>query len=497
MRKRLVPFPLTLRKDVPGTLEVRGEVYFPKAAFSAFNQARAEAGEMLYANPRNTASGSLRQLDPTVTAARPLRAIFYALSSIPDHVPTHVDLLKWLGTLGFPTLPCTVCQGAADVQAAYDQFKQRREDFDYEIDGVVIKVNSHIMQRTLGFVSRAPRWATAYKLPAQQQTTVIEAIDIQVGRTGALTPVAKLRPVQVGGVTVSNATLHNEDEIRRKDIRVGDTVVIQRAGDVIPEVVKVITDARRKGRRKFRFPTHCPECKTLTVRDEDEAVRRCPNASCPAVRIESLRHFVSRKAMDIEGLGSKVVVQLMDAGMVRDVSDLYALSREKLLDLDRFADKSADKLLKSIEASKARPLAKVIFALGIRHVGEHVATVLAECFGSLDALTEATSESLEAVDGIGPEVAASVISYFSNAVNRDLVTRLQQMGIDPRHASVQPSSDKLVGKTLVVTGTLESMSRDEAHKAIAAHGGKATTSVSQENGLCGGRGGSWLKVAKS
>lgn len=500
--RTIASIPLRLRERKPGLLEVRGEVYLPKAEFYRLNQEREEAGEVPYANPRNTAAGALRQLDPRITATRPLRAIMYGLSAVPadDEVPgTHTLLIAWLKALGFAVLPTVACDGVGDVLAHYATLLQERERFPFEMDGVVVKVNEHRLQLELGQISRAPRWAIAYKLPSQEETTVVQNISVQVGRTGALTPVATLEPVAVGGVTVSRATLHNAEELRRKDVRVGDTVWIRRAGDVIPEVVRVVFEMRPPATAAFEFPSECPECATSVVRPVGEVVWRCPNLHCPAQVRERLRHFASRRAMDIDGLGPERIAQLIEAGLVRRIDDLYRLQSEDLLRLQRFAAKSADNLLASIDASRRRPLAAFVFALGIRHVGEHMATLLAEHFGTLMRLIEAPEEELAAIHGVGSEVAASVRAFFDDADHRALIQSLTKLGVDPPAARSEASSTQLVGKTLVVTGTLASMSRDAIHDLIKAHGGRAAASVSRKTDLlvAGVKAGSKLDKAQA
>ncbi len=493
--------PLELREKLPGIFEVRGEVFLPKADFKELNREREENGEPTFANPRNAAAGSLRQLDPAVTASRPLRAILYAMSTIPndDSLPaTHSDLLAWFRDLGLPTFETRVCRGVEEALAAYDDLLERREDFAYEIDGVVFKVNDHSLQVELGQVSRAPRWAVAFKLPAQQENTVVEAIEIQVGRTGALTPVAHLEPVGVGGVTVSRATLHNADEIERKDVRVGDTVVLQRAGDVIPEVVKVVEEKRPAGTEPFRFPETCPECGTPVIRPEDEVVVRCPNiAGCPAQIREGLKHFVSRKAMDIDGLGGKRLEMLTRAGLIKGRPDIFRLDEGALLaakdlyverfpgeeSIPGFQKKGAQNLVKAIDAAKTRPLARFIFALGIRHVGEFVAKLLANELGSIDALRTATLEQLGEIHGIGGEVAQAVVDWFAEEANQSMVDALLALGVTPEGPKRESHSDRLAGKTLVVTGKLETMSRDEAKAFIEAHGGRAASSLSKKTDM--------------
>lgn len=477
--------PLRLRRDWPGLLEVRGEVYLPKDRFLELNREREEAGASTFANPRNAAAGSLRQLDPSITAQRPLRVAFYGLSTIPlgKGLPaTHLELVAFLAELGLPVLPAKEAQGVAGIMAVYEALLAARHTLSYEIDGAVIKVNAHRLQDELGQVSRAPRWAIAFKMPAQQATTRVAHIDVQVGRTGALTPVAHLEAVVLGGATVTRATLHNADEVARKDVRVGDTVLVQRAGDVIPEVVQVIVAKRPPTAVPFVFPLTCPVCASAVVRPEDEVVWRCPNAACPAQVRERLRHFASRRAMDIHGLGDKVVAELVEAGLVHSAADLYRLERAQLLALPRRKDKSVDNLLAAIAGSKTRPLKNVVFALGIRHVGEHVAAILARHLDTLAGLLTLDAASLDALHGIGPEVAQSVLRHIATPSNRQLVEELVALGVAPPPTAVTAElmDKRLVGKTLVVTGTLSTMSREEAHAKIAQHGGRAASSVSKK-----------------
>ncbi len=481
--RTIAAIPLRLRRAAPGLLEVRGEVYFPKQAFAQLNREREEAGEPTFANPRNAAAGSLRMLDPSITASRPLAALFYAVSTTPlgeGRPATHAELIAELKGLGFPTPPVRLCQGVAEVRAAFQALSETRHDAVYEMDGVVLKVNDHRLQAELGQVSRAPRWAVAWKMPAQQETTVVEEIIVQVGRTGALTPVACLRPVVVGGVTVKRATLHNADELSRKDVRQGDTVLVQRAGDVIPEVVQVITERRPEGAQPYVFPTRCPECDTPVVRGDGEAVQRCPSFTCPAQVRERIRHFATRHAMDIDGLGDRLVHRLVESGKAVSVADLFRLTKDDLLAIERMGDKSAENLLARIAGARERPLDRLIFGLGIRHVGEHVARVLSMALGSLDALVSASAERLAEIHGIGPEVAAAVVQHFARPENRTVVEALSAQGVRGVAAPVVARSDKLKGKTLVVTGTLGSMSREEAHARILEHGGRAASSVSKK-----------------
>jgi DNA ligase (NAD+) len=472
--------PLRLRQAVKGRLEVRGEIYFPKDKFTAFNRERAEQNAQTFANPRNAAAGSLRQLDPKITAQRPLSAVMYSLSEVVQTPKTHTELVTYLASLGFATLPNQLCHDAEQAAAAYEKFLAKREQYSYEMDGVVVKVNSHALQLELGYVARAPRWAVAFKMPAQQETTVVEKIVINVGRTGALTPMAFLKPVQVGGVIVTRTTLHNAEEVARKDVREGDTVLVQRAGDVIPELVQVIVEKRPPRSKRFVFPTHCPECETPVVRDTGEVVWRCPNTICPAQIRESIEHFASRRAMDIEGLGEERVAQLIEADLVHNFADLYRLTPEMLLRLDRFAAKSAHKLLSAIAGSKKQTLARFIFAIGIRHVGEHIAALLAKHFGSFSALQQASLEELQHIPGIGFEIAQAITAYFSVADNQAQLQELFALGVEPQANARKQTSQILAGKTLVVTGTLSTLSRDQAHELIQEHGGHAGGSVSKK-----------------
>lgn len=474
--------PLKLRGEAPAELEVRGEVYYPKASFNALNREREEAGEPTFANPRNAAAGALRQLDANITAKRPLRALFYAVAEPGRVAPkSHTELVTWLSSLGLPTPGSALAEGADAVLARYRDILERRDALPYEIDGLVIKVNDHATQAELGFVSRAPRWAIAFKLPAREEVTEVEAIRVQVGRTGALTPVAELKPVQVAGVTVRNATLHNAEEIARKDVRVRDSVLVRRAGDVIPEVVQVILEKRPADSVPYVFPTECPSCGSAVVRDEGEVVWRCPNAaSCPAQVRERIRHWAGRRAMDIEGLGDKVVNALVDKDLVHDVADLYQLTLEQLTAMERFGEKSAKNLLSAIEGSKSQTLARFIFALGVRHIGETVAGRLAEHFRSVDAMLEADLEKLSALHGIGPELARAWVEHFAVAENRALVAKLLERGVAPEAPKSTILSQALIGKAFVVTGTLATMSRDEAHALVVAHGGRVSSSVSKK-----------------
>jgi DNA ligase (NAD+) len=477
--------PLRLRgNSCPRVLEVRGEVFMPKAGFEAYNQKAREAGQKTFVNPRNAAAGSLRQLDPRLTAARPLDVYFYSIGVVRDgELPgTHSEVLEQLQEWGLKTCPeRRVVEGIAGCLAYYERLGEKRQSLPYEIDGVVYKVDSLADQRELGFVSRAPRWAIAHKFPAQEEMTTVVGVEFQVGRTGAVTPVARLEPVFVGGVTVSNATLHNIDELHRKDVRVGDTVIVRRAGDVIPEVVSVIKKRRPKNTRRIRLPQKCPVCGSAVTREEDEAVARCTGGLfCAAQRTEALKHFVSRRALDVDGLGSKLIEQLVAADRVKTPADLYGLEAEELAAMDRMGEKSAENLIHSIEASKSTSLQRFLYGLGIREVGQATAASLASHYGSLDAITASTEEELQGVEDVGPVVASRIRTFFDETHNRDVIRSLRQAGVEwPESEPKQvPQDGALVGKTFVLTGTLSSMTRDEAKDKIRTLGGKVTGSVS-------------------
>ncbi len=469
---------------VPERLEVRGEVYMGKKEFHELNERRERAGEALFANPRNAAAGSVRQLDPRVTAKRNLNAFFYAPGLITDiTMSTHFEFLENLRKWGFRVNPLArPCKNLEEVLSNYRYIYDMREKIPYEIDGTVLKVNRFDYQTRLGTVSRSPRWAIAYKFEAHEETTVIRDIIIGVGRTGALTPVAVLDPVSVGGVEVSRATLHNEDEIRRKGIMIGDTVMVRRAGDVIPEVVKVIPEKRTGAERPFVMPRKCPICGEEVVRPEGEAITRCVNINCPAQIKGSIEHFASKRAMDIDGLGVKLIEQLVDKGIIRDVSDFYdreKLTKEILSSLDRMAEKSAQNIMDAIEASKKRPLARFIYGLGIRNVGEHISSLLAERYGDIKVLMSVTEEELMTISEIGPEVARSITSFFADEKNRHTIERiLNQEGVEITHNA--PGRRGFEGLTFVFTGTLRTMSRDEARKKAEGRGAKTASSVSRK-----------------
>ena len=478
--------PLKLHGDqVPALIDVRGEVLMFKADFARLNQRQRDAGQKEFANPRNAAAGSLRQLDSKITAQRSLRFFAYGKGRL-DGVPfpaSHSDLLDWYQRLGIPVCnERSVVQGAAGLLAFFADIGTKRAQLPYDIDGVVYKVNRVDQQQQLGFVSRAPRFALAHKFPAEEATTTVLGIDIQVGRTGALTPVARLAPVSVGGVTVTNATLHNEDEVRRKDIRIGDSVIVRRAGDVIPEVVANVPERRPADAREFVMPTECPVCGSPVERAEEEAVARCSGGyiKCAAQRKGGLLHFVSRRAMDIEGLGEQLVEQLVDKGLVTTPADFYKLGLVMLAELDRMATKSAQNVLDALEKSKSTTLARFIYALGIRHVGESTAKALAKHFGKLDALLEANEDQVLAVDDIGPVVAHSIRTFLSDPLNRELIEQLRAAGVHWDEAEPERGPQHLAGKTFVLTGTLPTLKRDDAQAMIEAAGGKVSGSVSKK-----------------
>ncbi len=491
-------------ENYPDLLEVRGEVFMPKAGFEAYNERARETGEKTFVNPRNAAAGSLRQLDPRLTAERPLDIYVYSVGVVEgrDLPDSHSEVLDQLQAWGFKTCPeRDVVEGIDGCLAYYEALGARREALSYEIDGVVYKVDSRAEQRELGFVSRAPRWAIAHKFPAQEEMTVLKGVEFQVGRTGALTPVARLEPVFVGGVTVSNATLHNMDEVSRKDVRIGDSVIVRRAGDVIPEVVSVIKSRRPKGARKVKLPARCPVCDSAVVREEGEAVARCTGGLyCSAQRVEALKHFVSRRALDIDGLGAKLIEQLVTIDRIKTPADLFQLEEEELAALERMGDKSARNLIEAIERSKETTLARFLYSLGIREVGEATASNVAAHFGGLDRIVEASEEELEKVPDVGPIVASRIRAFFDEEHNREVIARLQKAGVrwketEPRAA---PEGGPLEGKTFVLTGTLSSMTRDEAKDRIQSLGGKVTGSVSKKTDyvVYGDKPGSKLKKAQ-
>ncbi|WP_066160344.1 NAD-dependent DNA ligase LigA [Hydrogenophaga pseudoflava] len=470
---------------IPEVLEVRGEVYMRRDDFERLNERQREKGEKTYINPRNTAAGAVRQLDPAITAQRPLSFFAYGLGEVrgwtlPD---THSGLLDALAAFGLPVCAdrC-VAQGAAGLVAFHAQIAAKRDALPFDIDGVVYKVNSLALQRELGFKTREPRWAVAHKYPAQEQLTTVLAIDVQVGRTGKLTPVAKLAPVFVGGVTVTNATLHNEDEARRKDVRIGDTVIVRRAGDVIPEVVAVLPEKRPEGAAIFTMPHTCPVCGSAAVREEGEVDHRCTGGLfCGAQRKQAILHYAQRRAVDIEGLGDKLVEQLVDAGVVKTLPDLYRMGLMALANLDRMAEKSAQNVLDALEKSKHTTLPRFLFGLGIRHVGEATAKDLARHFGSLDAIMDASEEQLLEVNDVGPTVAQSLRTFFDQPHNREVVEQLRACGVHwEEGAPAERAAQPLAGKTFVLTGTFPTLRREQAKEMLEAAGAKVAGSVSKK-----------------
>lgn len=481
---RTIPsIPLRLiGKNYPAVLEVRGEIYMPKAGFNAFNEKARESGEKLFVNPRNAAAGSLRQLDSRLTAARPLEMCAYSVGLVEGgELPgRHTDILKALQGWGFLiNREMSVANNIDECITYYRKIQEKRSALDYDIDGIVFKVNSRELQETLGFISRAPRWAIAYKFPAQEEMTVLQDVEFQVGRTGAVTPVARLQPVFVGGVTVSNATLHNRDEINRLGIKIGDTVVIRRAGDVIPQVVAVVESKRPADARDIEFPTHCPVCGSPVETVPGEAVARCDGGLiCAAQRKEAIKHFVSRKAMNVEGLGDKLVEQLVDLNMINNLADIYSLTRDQLANLERMGEKSADNILAALETSKKTTLAKFIYALGIREVGESTARNFAKHFGSFEAFAAADELNLQQVADVGPVVAHFAFEFFQQENNRAAIEQLKAAGIHWPDEVATAVDAPLLGLTYVLTGSLEIFSRDDAKAHLLALGAKVSGSVS-------------------
>jgi DNA ligase (NAD+) len=487
--------PLRLPADAPAVLEVRGEVYMRRDDFERLNERQRERiaagmkGEKTFVNPRNAAAGAVRQLDSGIAAERPLSFFAYGMGDITPATEggpqwrTHFDMLQQLKAWGFPVAEETSCvQGAAGLVAFHQRMAAGRDALPYDIDGVVYKVNDLAQQQRLGFVTREPRWAVAHKYPAQEEMTTVQAIDVQVGRTGKLTPVAKLFPVFVGGVTVTNATLHNELEARRKDVRVGDTVIVRRAGDVIPEVVSVVLDRRPPDAPQFTMMSHCPVCGSLAEREEGEADHRCTGGLfCSAQRKQAIWHFAHRRAMDVDGLGDKLVDQLVDSGQVKTLADLYHLKLDTLANMDRMAEKSAVNLLEALEKSKTTTLGRFLFSLGIRHVGEATAKELARHFGQLDAVMAASEDALLQVADVGPVVAHSIRTFFDQPHNREVVQALRDAGVSwPEGDALAPTEMPLAGITVVLTGTLQSMGRDEAKEKLEALGAKVAGSVSKK-----------------
>jgi len=486
--KTIRSIPLSVPRGALPRFEVRCEVYLPKAGFKKLNEERAKEELPLFANPRNAAAGSVRQLDSSITAKRPLDIFVYALGwaegkVVPD---THWEIMQYLKSLGFKINPnIALCRSLDEAEKYYQSWAESREKFPYEADGIVAKVNSIAHQQELGTVAHEPRWAIAYKFPAIQGTTKLIDIGINVGRTGSLNPYAVLEPVRVGGVVISSAALHNEEDIHRKDIRIGDWVVVQRAGEVIPEIVEPIV-SRRTGKEKiFSMPVRCPICGSEVIKPEGEAMHRCTNAACPSQALEKIKHFVSRGAMDIDGVGEKLCQALFEASLIKDAADLYYLTKEQLFSLGRMADKSASNVLNSIERSKDRPLARVIFALGITHVGDHYAELLADSFSGIDAIAEANQEDLAAFPSIGPKIAESVVAFFRQEGNKRIIEKLREkevgQGLGKRKAkAVKPEELPLAGLEFVLTGKLESFSRSEAEAKIKALGGKVGSDVARK-----------------
>ncbi|HEX7708646.1 MAG TPA: NAD-dependent DNA ligase LigA [Thermoanaerobaculia bacterium] len=481
-------------------LEVRGEIFISKADFAKLNEAAEDAGEEPLANPRNAAAGSLRQKDPKLVARRRLSAYVYHLVRADElRVESQIAAYELLDRLGFPTNPQrTLCNSLEEVEEFIETWRERRHELAFEIDGIVVKVNRREDQLELGATSKAPRWIVAFKYPPEAARTIVRAINLYVGRTGAVTPVAEFDPVRLGGTKVVNASLHNFEELARKDVRIGDTIVVEKGGDIIPKVVEVIADQRPRGAAPFPTPTVCPSCSEPLHKFEEEVAVRCVNQGCPAIVLQSITHFASRKAMDIEGLGDQTVTALLAAGLVTDYASVFELTVEQVAALERKGEKSAKKLIDNIEASKHNELSRFIFALGIRFVGERAAKLLAAHFGSIDALMDATAEELVSIDEIGPKLAESITFYFSVPANRERVEKMKRLGVAPVHVMTK-TGDRLAGKTVVVTGTLNRFSRDEIHRLVEREGGKASGSVSAKTSylVAGDAAGSKLDKAKA
>jgi DNA ligase (NAD+) len=472
---------LESKRKIPSLLEVRGEVYMAKQDFAELNKWREREGEPLFANPRNAAAGSIRQLDPSVTASRKLDVFLYAAGRVEGaSFGSHWEALESLKSWGLRVNPeIRLCRSVEEAVDFHEQLEIRRKQLDYEIDGVVLKINDLTLQEKLGEISRSPRWAIAYKFEPEQATTVIKDIIVQVGRTGALTPVAVMEPVHIGGVEVERATLHNQDEIDRKDVRIGDTVLVQRAGDVIPEVVAVVKEKRTGKERSFRIPNKCPVCGSSVYKEPDEAVSRCTNMSCPAIIKQTVKHFASKGAMDIDGLGGKIIDQLVGRDLVRTVADLYRLTEDDLVSLERLAEKSAENLLHAIEKSKRVTLPRLIYALGIRHVGEHTAHVLAENFSNIEGIEHAEIEELKSIREVGPIVAESILTFFKQRQNTKVIEDLVSHGIEYGEAR-RPGKAGLEGIVFVFTGTLEHFKRNEAKRMVEELGGRVASGISRK-----------------
>jgi len=501
---RAIPLRLRQTSDHPRLIEIRGEAYLPISAFTSLNQERIEKGEAAFANPRNAAAGALRELDPRMTASRPLSFFGYAIGRIEWNRPalqTQVEVLDILREWGFPVNQhLRHWRKIEDVIEYCKSWQDQRDSLDYEIDGIVIKVNRLDFQERLGVVGRDPRWAVSYKFPGRVATTRLKEIRINVGRTGALNPYAVLEPVQLGGVTIKTATLHNEDDIRRKDIREGDLVVIKRAGDVIPQVIGPVREKRTGQERRFSYPSRCPVCKGAVIREKEGILAYCSNRQCPAQRLEALKHFVSQGAMDIRGLGPQKLAKLVETGLVSSPADLYRLTAKELEDLPGFKEKSSQNLLNSLEASKERGVERVLFSLGIRHIGESVAQLLMRHFQTIDSLFNAREEEILSVPGVGPEIAASIRTYFENKANRQFIDDLKEIGLRMELAGGEiESGGNLSGKTFVVTGTLRNFTRKGIKEFIDQRGGKVTSSVTSKTDflVVGGDPGSKLQKARS
>ena len=481
--KTIRSIPLRVPKEAPPRFEVRGEVYLSKDGLKKLNQEREKEGLPLFANPRNAAAGSVRQLDPRVTAQRPLDIFVYALGWAEGKTlpPTHWERMQYLKSLGFKLNPhMALCNTINEVKAYYQSWVKKKETLPYDVDGVVVKINSIASQDELGAVGREPRWAIAYKFPAVQGTTRLLDIGINVGRTGSLNPYAIMEPVKVGGVVIRQAALHNEEDIHRKDIRIGDMVIVQRAGEVIPEIVAPVVSLRSGKEKIFHMPKRCPVCNAEVIKPEGEAMHRCTNAACPAQALERIKHFVSRGAMDIEGMGEKLCQALFEAKLVKDIGDIYYLTKEQLINMERMAERSASKVLKSIEASKNRPVARLFFALGIPHVGEETADLLAERFTSIDALAKATEEQLMEIPSIGPKIAQSIVAFFRQDGNKKIIQKLRKAGVKLEETEIKAKNLPLAGTEFVITGTLQSFPRLVAEAKIKALGGKVGSDVTRK-----------------
>ncbi|MCW5206582.1 NAD-dependent DNA ligase LigA [Desulfobulbus sp. F5] len=497
---RNIPLRLLATADLPARLAVRGEVFLPRRDFAELNRQRAEQDEPLFANPRNAAAGSLRQLDPKVTAARPLSFFVYGVAD-PAGLPCSglAELFPWLQQLGLPVNPLIrFCRSLSEAEEHYRHLQQLRHELDYEIDGMVIKVGNFALQERIGSTTRAPRWAAAWKFPALEAEAVMSGVEYQVGRTGAITPVAVLEPVNIGGAVVRRAALHNQEEIRRKELKIGDTVLVRRAGDVIPEVVKPLIEHRSGNELAIVFPTDCPTCASALHRPEGEAVTRCRNLHCPAQRLQRIIWFAGKSGLDIEGLGPKNVEKLVEAGLIQDIPDIFSLQKESIAILDGWGEKSAEKLLQAVEKAKQTTLTKLLAALGIRHVGETTAELLANHFGDLATLMRTTTEKLLTVDGIGGQTAAALVEYFANNGNRELIARLIELGLSIPAAEKKPASTgPLHGMIFLFTGTLSNLSRTEAEERVQQLGGEAASGISKKvtHLVAGEKAGSKLKKA--